>query len=268
MLLYHHLLRPGNVFNKGFRNELILFGINFRNYISIFFKITTCSYTFLSGIGLYYSLIKIKNLKDMYKKCFKNFFRLMVIFWIILLFVFPKGLQTGLFNLKFSTIIYCIFADYYRKGNWWYIRMHFALLIYSPLFIRIFQESNYKHKIFPILVFYCIYSIIKFINNSFHFKGLINIVFDYFSYFSYVDIILSFLSGIITAKYDLMSNFDNSNKECVYYSIFCLFFSVIHGALGILLSTLYIFTHILGKIELVELWIVMNYHGKFISLIK
>ena len=128
MLLYHHLLRPGNKFNRSFKNELKIFGIDFRKYISIFFKITTCSYTFLSGLGLYYSLIKLKNIKEMYKKCFKNFFRLMVIFWIILIFVFPKGLKTGLFNLKYSTIISCIFADYYRKGNWWYIKMHFALL--------------------------------------------------------------------------------------------------------------------------------------------
>ena len=53
MLLYHHLLRPGNKYNKHFKNELILFGIDFRKYISVFFKLTTCSYTFLSGLGLY-----------------------------------------------------------------------------------------------------------------------------------------------------------------------------------------------------------------------
>ena len=128
MLLYHHLLRDGNAFNKNFKNELIFFGFNFRKYSAIFFKITTCSYAFLSGLGLYYSLIKLNSIKDMYKKCIKNFLRLFIIFWIILIFVYPKGLKTGLFNFNYSTIISCIFAVYHRKGNWWYMRMHFALL--------------------------------------------------------------------------------------------------------------------------------------------
>ena len=226
MLLYHHLLRPGNKYNKHFKNELILFGIDFRKYISVFFKLTTCSYTFLSGLGLYYSLVKLKNIKEMYKKCLKNFIRLMIIFWIILIFAFPKGVKTGLFNLKNSTIIHCIFADYYRKGNWWYIRMHFALLVYSPLLISLFKEVNYKKKIYPILIFYFFYSTIKFIKNNFKIKGLLLIFFDYFRYFSKIDIILSFLSGIVVAKYDMMSNFYNDKYECFYYCIFSIFSSI------------------------------------------
>ena len=83
----------------------------------MFFKITTCSYTFLSGLGLYYSLIKLNSLKDIYRKFLKIFFRLMIILWIISIFVFPIGLQTGLFNLNYSTIISCIFAVYSRKGH-------------------------------------------------------------------------------------------------------------------------------------------------------
>ena len=227
MLLYHHLLRPGNKFNKGFKNELVIIGIDFRKYISIFFKITTCSYTFLSGVGLYYSLIKLKTIKEMYKKCIKNFFRLMAIFWIILIFVFPKGLKTGLFKLDYSTIIHCICADYYRKGNWWYIRMHFALLIYSPLFVRLFQDINYKNKFIPIMIFYFIYLIIKLIKTWVKFGGMITILFDYFRYFSQIDIILSFLSGIFAAKYDLMSIFDNDNYECYYYCIFSIYSSIL-----------------------------------------
>ena len=226
MLLYHHLLRPGNKFNSSMKNEMIMFGIDIRRYISVFFKITTCSYTFLSGIGLYYSLLKIKSIKDMYKKCLKNFFRLMVIFWIILIFVFPKGLQTGLFNLNYSTIVYCIFADYYRKGNWWYVRMHFALLIYSPLFIRLFQVTDYKNKIVPFMIFYFFYFIIKIIQLSFEFKGMINIFFHYFNYFSNIEIILSFLSGIISAKYNLMEIFNNNKIESIYYSLFSIFSSI------------------------------------------
>lgn len=168
MLLYHHLLREGNKFNKGFYNELIIFNINFRKYISIFFKITTCSYTFLSGIGLYYSLIKLKSIKEMYKKCMKNFFRLMVIFWIILIFVFPKG-----------------------------------------------------------LIFYFIYFIIKIFRTSITFNSMFSqIFFDYFFYFSYIDIILSFISGILAAKYNIMLVYDNPNYECFYYCLFSIFSSV------------------------------------------
>ena len=39
MLLYHHLLRPGNRFNSSIKNEMIIFGIDLRRYISVFFKI-------------------------------------------------------------------------------------------------------------------------------------------------------------------------------------------------------------------------------------
>ena len=226
MLLYHHLLRPGNKFTRKIKNELIFFGIDFRKHTSIFFKITTCSYTFLSGLGIYYSLSKFKGINEMYEKCIKNFFRLMTIFWIILIFVFPKGLKTGLFNLKLSTIISCIFADYYRKGNWWYVRMHFALLIYSPLFIRLFQNINYKKKFFPILIFCAFYCTMRKIGTSFKFKGQINIIFHYFYYFSNINIILSFWSGILSAKYDFMSTFNNFKSDTFYYSLFSIFSSI------------------------------------------
>lgn len=65
MLLYHHLLRPGNKFTNLIKNDLIFIGIDLRKYTSVFFKINTCSYTFLSGIGIFYSLNKYKNIKDM-----------------------------------------------------------------------------------------------------------------------------------------------------------------------------------------------------------
>lgn len=226
MLLYHHLLRPGNKFTKLLKNELIIFGIDLRKYSATFFKITTCTYTFLSGIGIYYSLIKFKNIKDMYKKCFRNFLRLMIIFWIILLLAYPKGLKTGLFNLKYSTLISCFFADYNKKGNWWYIRMHFALLIYSPMFIRLFQDINYKSKIFPFLIFYFFYSIIKTFQYFYKIKGFEKIFFDYFNYFSQIDIILSFLTGILSAKYNVMAFFNNDKIESFYYSLFSIFSSI------------------------------------------
>lgn len=47
-----------------------------------------------------------------------------------------------------------------------------------------------------------------------------------------------------------------------------LSFSISHAILGILLRTLDILTHILGQIKLMELRVIMDYHGKFISLIK
>ena len=226
MLLYHHLLRPGNKFTKLLKNELKFFEIDLRKYSAIFFKITTCTYTFLSGVGIYYSLFKYKNIKDMYKKCIRNFLRLMIIFWIILLIAYPKGLKTGLFNLKYSTLISCFFADYYKKGNWWYIRMHFALLIYSPMFIRLFQNINYKNKIFPFIIFYFFYSIIKTFQHFYKIKGLEKIFFDYFKYFSKIDIILSFLTGILSAKYNVMILFNKDKFENFYYSLFSIFSSI------------------------------------------
>ena len=58
------------------------------------------------------------------------------------------------------------------------------------------------------------------------FIGMFNIFFHYFSYFSYIDIILSFFSGIITAKYNIMSNFNKNKYESLYYCLFSIFSSI------------------------------------------
>ena len=55
------------------------------------------------------------------------------------------------------------------------------MLIYSPLFIRLFHDINYKSKICPIMIFYLFYFIIRHIQRSYKMKGLINIVFHYFN---------------------------------------------------------------------------------------
>lgn len=85
---------------------------------------------------------------------------------------------------------------------------------------------NFKKKIFPVMIFYCFYLAIKAIQLSFEFKGLKAIFFHYFNYFSYIEIILSFWTGILSAKYDIMSIFNSPKVESIYYSIFSIFSSI------------------------------------------
>ena len=76
------------------------------------------------------------------------------------------------------------------------------------------------------MIFYLFYFIIRHIQRSYKMKGLINIVFHYFNSFSNIDIILSFWSGILSAKYDFMSIFNNSDINSFYYSLFSIFSSI------------------------------------------
>ena len=76
------------------------------------------------------------------------------------------------------------------------------------------------------MIFYLFYFIIKTIREYLSLPGIINIFFHYFDYFSHIDIILSFLTGIIIAKYDIMSSFNTSKYENFYYSLFSIFSSI------------------------------------------
>jgi len=91
-MVYYHLQ-----FVKK-KNCIHEFGLNFSKIFGIYSKICTGIYVFLTGLGFYYSLIKLSSLKDMYKKIFKNFFKLLLNFYVILFLFFPIGLKAKLFS--------------------------------------------------------------------------------------------------------------------------------------------------------------------------
>lgn len=224
-LLYRHLFYSASAYYK-WPNNLIFNRTNFRSQFAVYCRICTGIYAFISGIGLFYSLVKIKNLYLMYRKVLNHLIRLMLNFYCILLLVYPIGVKTKiLFDLKLSTLINSITVTH-NHGHWWYLRMYFVLSIYAPLIILLFQHINYKKKIFPWLIFYLLYIISKIYLDK-HNGFYLTIIKKYFIYFTKFDVIIIFFVGILCAKLEIINLFMKGNiKEQVSFSLFTIFTSI------------------------------------------
>jgi hypothetical protein len=140
LMVYYHLF--------FFKNKKCIheFGLNFTKIFTIYSKICTGIYVFLTGLGFYYSLIKLDSLKDMYKKVFKNFLKLLINFYIILILFFHFGLKAKIFSFNKNILKQIFFFSYNRFNIWWYMRQYFIISCYSPLVIRFYQNISIKKK--------------------------------------------------------------------------------------------------------------------------
>ena len=162
----------------------------------------------------------------MYKKVLNHLIRLMLNFYCILLLAYPIGVKTKiLFDLKLTTFINSITATH-NHGHWWYLRMYFILSIYAPLIILLFQDINYKKKIFPWLIFYIFFLFSKFYLNN-HKGFYLSIFKKYFIYFTNFDVIMIFCVGILCAKLNTIKVFMIGKiKEQMSISLFSIFTSI------------------------------------------
>ena len=140
LMVYYHLCFYNN---KNCINE---FDLNFTKLFTIYSKICTGIYVFLTGLGLYYKLITIDSLKDMYMENLKRFLKLLINFYVILILIFFFGLKVKLFSFEKNILKQIIFFSYNRFNIWWYIRQYFIILCYSPLIIRFYQNISTKKK--------------------------------------------------------------------------------------------------------------------------
>ena len=87
LMVYYHLYFYKKQNKKHCIHE---FGLDFTKSFTIYSKICTGIYVFLTGLGFYYSLVKINSLKEMYKKIFYNFLKLILNFYVILFLFFSS----------------------------------------------------------------------------------------------------------------------------------------------------------------------------------
>ena len=221
-MVYYHL---HFVIKKNCIHE---FGLNFSKIFGIYSKICTGIYVFLTGLGFYYSLIKLSSLKEMYKKIFKNFFKLLLNFYVILFLFFPLGLKAKLFSFDKDILKQIFFFSYSRFNYWWYIRQYLVILCYAPLIIRFYQNISLKKKVIPFFYFYIIYMILKYIDTNFKSKSINYEIFHtYFNQIFTYKIIFLFLSGNFCARYNIMSNYENGDKiDKLFFYSFSIFTSI------------------------------------------
>ena len=141
LMVYHHLFVIPERLGNNYVSVINLTGYDFQSILANFSKICVGIFLFLSGIGLYYTLIKYDTLKQMYKKVGIHCLKFMMNFWIIALLLLPIGIVQGFWSFSIKTIIEILFASYDSVMEWWFVRMYIVILVLAPLFIRLFQNG-------------------------------------------------------------------------------------------------------------------------------
>lgn len=211
LMVYHHLFVIPDRLQNNYISVINLTGFDFQSYIANFCKICVCIYVFCSGIGQYYSLIKLNSLKEMYKKTFIHALKFMINFWVILLFVYPIGhkLNNPSFALNFKSIIKACIASG-GAMEWWFVKFYLPLLLVSPLIIQCFKNVEKIKKSVLLLYVFAILIINR--NVIILFKDtneIINEIYVFINTFDNFELNMAFITGVLCAKYDLIRIFRN-----------------------------------------------------------
>ena len=216
-MVYHHLFVVPERLGNNYVTIINLAGYDFQSILANFSKICVGIFLFLSGIGLYYSLIKLESLKQMYKKVGFHGLKFMVNYWVIALILFPIGLSQGFFKLSVKDIAYVFFASYDSVAEWWFVRMYIVILILAPLFIRLFQNISVLKRIIPLVFIFlgwlAIRITIKLVPMIGAWGIIKDILLNYFWFFEDFDCIVVFISGIFCARYNLINYFLREEKK-------------------------------------------------------
>ena len=166
LMVYHHLFVIPERLNNNYISCINLLGCDFQSIIANFAKICVCIFVFCSGVGLYYSLIKLNTLRSMYKKVLLHGLKFLTNFWVILLFVFPIGCLLQFFNFDIYTLIRLVSASYIAE--YWFVKQYIVLIMLAPVFVRLFQNKKLMEKILPILFVITLYAVLKIIINTYY----------------------------------------------------------------------------------------------------
>ena len=222
LMVYHHLFVEPARLNNCYISVINLIGFDLQSIIANFAKICVGIFLFLSGLGLYFTLIRLNSLSQMYKKVGVHALKFMLNYWIISLIVYPIGIAKGVFTASFSDLFFVLFAAHDKVLEWWFVRQYIAVLIYAPLFINLFRDTGAKKRAFPLILAFAIWLSIKIVLGIFASDSIIRKVFlQYFWCLDNYPCLIVFISGIICAKFDIYACF--TKKGNVLISIFfCL----------------------------------------------
>lgn len=226
-MVYHHLFVIPERLNNNYISVINLLGYNFQSILANFAKICVCIFVFCSGIGLYYSLIELNSLRDMYKKVLVHGLKLMMNYWIILLFVIPIGCGLNFFSINYLEGIFQLFtASYGSVAEWWFIKQYIALLILAPIVVRLFHNTKPIIKIIPIIIIVITFVLHRICTQyTFLNQGIFYYLFDLIQYIWNIDCVLAFFVGVLCARNNLIHHYQKY-KGCDRW-IVCLFSVVI-----------------------------------------
>ena len=155
-MVYHHLFVLPERMGNNYISVINLFGYDLQSILANFSKICVCIFVFFFFFGLYYSLINIQSLRQMYKKVLIHGLKFLTNFWIILIFLFPIGLYLHYFSFNTESVVYLALASYRGIMEWWFVKLYLLLLLVSPIIVRLFQNIDVVKKIIPLAVAFSI----------------------------------------------------------------------------------------------------------------
>ena len=204
-MVYHHLFVLPERMGNNYISVINLFGYDLQSILANFSKICVCIFVLCSGIGLYYSLINIQSLRQMYKKVLIHGLKFLTNFWIILIFLFPIGLYLHYFSFNTESVLYLALASYRGIMEWWFVKLYLLLLLVSPIIVRLFQNIDVVKKIIPLAV---AFSILILYHLTSHFIGnkgeFINNILNSFSHIENFDCVMTFIVGMICANFNVI----------------------------------------------------------------
>lgn len=232
LMVYHHLFVLPERLGNNYISVINLLGYDFQSIIANFSKICVGIFLFLSGIGMYYTLIHYDSLKKMYVKVGIHGLKFMLNFWIIALFLLPIGIIRGFFQFTVIEVTYVIFAAHDYVMEWWFVRMYIVILIITPMLIRLFQRITIKKRLLPLVFFFAFWLTLKIIlqktNPIGEMASLKELFYSYFVWFENFDCIIIFICGMLCAKTNAIKYFLREKpRDRAVLSLFFIFTAIV-----------------------------------------
>lgn len=197
LMVFHHLFAVPGRFGP-YTPVLVFNGINIEYTIAVFGKICVGIFLFLSGFGLYHSLISQPSLGKMYLKAWNKLLRIMINYWTILAFVFPIGLCLGFFSLDLHTVVGVITGLYPKVWEWWFLCQYVVLIMISPLIVLTCTKAA-KNKAAGVAGLLAVYGV-YFIAVSRQYDSIaVNFALAYMSYLTKWNCAVIFALGVYAA---------------------------------------------------------------------
>lgn len=212
LMVYHHLFVLPERLNNNYIPVLIINGVNIETAIALFAKICVALYLFLSGLGLYCSLIKEASILAMYRKGLGKLLRFMINYWIIAFIAYFIGLYNGFFQKDLITIIGIIIGYTTKIGEWWFVCQYVMLMLIAPLLVGIFSKRSRVRYISIILL---VFTFSGYYLWSYHptENALGSIIFGYNSYLVNWPCVSVFAIGILCSHYNIYKYFVYKSKR-------------------------------------------------------
>lgn len=260
LMLYHHLFG----FSDRIFNEYIhLYGFHYSSIVAYFGKLCVTIFIFLSGYGIYLSLEKDK-VKEVLKK---RIYGLYKIFWTVFIIFVPICLILG--KVKFNLLdIILNFTGLNMTINkeWWFLFPYVILIFLAPLIVKLMKKLGFiSNLVIIILVNIICLEIIPIIQlNDWTTIFNNNLIFN--NIHSTINLLSSFMMGVLFARYDILSYFKNKYKNNYMYVIISFVVLFIIFCLRTKLGNIY--DYIYTPIFIICVTIIFNIKNKVITFFR